>query len=183
MLVIYWNFINYVVFLLTYGRLLSICFDATTLSRQENENKENWIKLNRSKLGKLSKSGIWSDESRETESIFTVVSFPFLNSIEVQSSSETQGQQLVGTIQCPWWKFTLRSSRFDLTVNFHHKHCIVPTKCPWVSEDEIESNFLFLLINKYTKHKLMIIRCQSQRLIWHRSESYNVLQSYNENKN
>ena len=40
-----------------------------------------------------------------------------------------------------------------------------------------------LLINKYTKHKLMIIRCQSQRLIWHRSETYNVLQSYNENKN
>ena len=42
---------------------------------------------------------------------------------------------------------------------------------------------ILLLINKYTKHKLMIIRCQSQRLIWHRSESYNVLQSYNENKN
>ena len=35
-----------------------------------------------------------------------------------------------------------------------------------------------LLINKYTKHKLMIIRCQSQRLIWRRSESYNVLLSY-----
>ena len=40
-----------------------------------------------------------------------------------------------------------------------------------------------LLINKYTKHKLTIIRCQSQRLIWRRSESYNVLLSYNENKN
>ena len=38
-------------------------------------------------------------------------------------------------------------------------------------------------INKYTKHKLTIIRCQSQRLIWRRSESYNVLLSYNENKN
>ena len=36
--------------------------------------------------------------------------------------------------------------------------------------------------NKYTKHKLTIIRCQSQRLIWRRSESYNVLLSYNENK-
>ena len=41
---------------------------------------------------------------------------------------------------------------------------------------------LFLLISKYTKHKLTIIRCQSQRLIWRRSESYNVLLSYNENK-
>ena len=38
-----------------------------------------------------------------------------------------------------------------------------------------------LLINKYTKHELTI-RCQSQRLIWCRSESYNVLLSYNENK-
>ena len=40
-----------------------------------------------------------------------------------------------------------------------------------------------LVINKYTKHKLTIIRCQSQGLIWCRSESYNVLLSYNENKN
>ena len=40
----------------------------------------------------------------------------------------------------------------------------------------------FLLISKYTKHKLTIVRCQSQRLIWRRSESYNVLLSYNENK-
>ena len=40
-----------------------------------------------------------------------------------------------------------------------------------------------LLINKYTNNKLTIIRCQSQRLIWRRSESYNVLLSYNENKN
>ena len=43
-------------------------------------------------------------------------------------------------------------------------------------------NIFSLLINKYTKHKLTIIRCQSQRLIWRRSESYNVLLSYNENK-
>ena len=43
--------------------------------------------------------------------------------------------------------------------------------------------FLSLLINKYTKYKLTIIKCQSQRLIWRRSESYNVLLSYNENKN
>ena len=39
-----------------------------------------------------------------------------------------------------------------------------------------------LLINKYSKHRLTIIRCQSQRLIWRRSESYNVLLSFNENK-
>ena len=40
----------------------------------------------------------------------------------------------------------------------------------------------FHVVSKYTKHKLTIIRCQSQRLIWRRSESYNVLLSYNENK-
>ena len=47
-------------------------------------------------------------------------------------------------------------------------------------------NFIYyfsLLTNKYTEHKLTIIGCQSQRLIWRRSESYNVLLSYNENKN
>ena len=35
--------------------------------------------------------------------------------------------------------FTVRSSdraRLDLTVNFHHEHCIVPTNYPRVSEDE-----------------------------------------------
>ena len=49
----------------------------------------------------------------------------------------------------------------------------------------IKESFAFfsLLINKYTKHKLTIIRCQSQRLIWRWSESCNVLLSYNENKN
>ena len=26
--------------------------------------------------------------------------------------------------------------RLDLTVSFHHEHFIVPTSCPWVSEDE-----------------------------------------------
>ena len=41
-------------------------------------------------------------------------------------SSETQGQ-LVGSIKCSWWKFT---------VNFHHEHSIDPTSCPYVSEDE-----------------------------------------------
>ena len=40
------------------------------------------------------------------------------------SSSETQGQ-LVGSIKCPWWKFTVRSRR----------HFFDPTNCPWVSED------------------------------------------------
>ena len=42
-------------------------------------------------------------------------------------SSETQGQ-LVGTIDSSWWQFTL-------IVNCHHEHPIVPTNCPWVSED------------------------------------------------
>ena len=48
--------------------------------------------------------------------------------------------------------------------------------------DSVKDN-LSLLINKYTKHKLTIIRYQSHRLIWRRSESYNVLLSYNDNKN
>ena len=28
-----------------------------------------------------------------------------------------------------------KTSSLDLKVNFHHEHCIVPTICPWVSED------------------------------------------------
>ena len=38
------------------------------------------------------------------------------------SSLETQGQ-IVGTIQCSWWKSTVRSrlASLDLTVNFHHE--------------------------------------------------------------
>ena len=39
---------------------------------------------------------------------------------------------------------------FDLAVNFHHEHCIVPTICPWVSEDgliQIRKGFLGGLIN------------------------------------
>ena len=28
-----------------------------------------------------------------------------------------------------------RDNRDDLTVNFHHEHSILPTNCPWVSED------------------------------------------------
>ena len=52
------------------------------------------------------------------------------------SSSETQGQ-LVGSINCSRWKFTVRSrrARLDLTLNFHHEQFIDPANCPWVSED------------------------------------------------
>ena len=28
------------------------------------------------------------------------------------------------------------------TVNFHHEHCIVPTDCPWVSEDDVSTTLL-----------------------------------------
>ena len=35
-----------------------------------------------------------------------------------------------GKSKCP-------RARVDLTVNFHHKHFIDPTNCPWVSEDGI----------------------------------------------
>jgi len=61
----------------------------------------------------------------------------------------------------------------------------VPSELPATEHEQIFSlrqKPVYLLINKYTKHKLTIIRCQSQRLIWHRSESYNVLLSYNENR-
>ena len=56
----------------------------------------------------------------------------FFPRIHIKSSSETQGQ-LVGSIKCSWWKFTVRSGR-----NFHHEHFIDPTNCPWVSEDDIK---------------------------------------------
>ena len=71
---------------------------------------------------------------------------------------------------CFWWSVWLPSSHWFV---------------PWDTFLLPSSTFnrpLFLLISKYTKHKLTIIRCQSQRLIWRRSESYNVLLSYNENK-
>ena len=32
--------------------------------------------------------------------------------------------------------FIYLAPRLDLTVSFHHKHFIIPTSCPWVSEDE-----------------------------------------------
>ena len=61
-------------------------------------------------------------------------------------SSETQGQ-LVGSIKCSWWKFSVRSrrARLDLTENFHHEHFIDPTNCPWVSEDVSYLDFLNML--------------------------------------
>ena len=49
-----------------------------------------------------------------------------------QPSLETQGQ-LVRSVQCSWWEFTVRSRRSS--VNSHHEHCIDPNNCPWVSED------------------------------------------------
>ena len=35
-----------------------------------------------------------------------------------------------GKSKCP-------GASLDLTVNFHHEHCIVPTDCSWVSEDAL----------------------------------------------
>ena len=41
----------------------------------------------------------------------------------------------------------------DLTVNFHHEHCIVLTICPWVSEDVImrvtEFNYLGVIFDEH----------------------------------
>ena len=38
-----------------------------------------------------------------------------------------------------FWNWSSKSkcqgAHLDLTVNFHHKHSIVPTNCPWVSKD------------------------------------------------
>ena len=45
---------------------------------------------------------------------------------EKYTSSETQGQ-LVGSIKCSWWKFTVRF--------------INPTNCPWVSKDKKYKQF------------------------------------------
>ena len=45
-------------------------------------------------------------------------------------SSETQGQ-LVRTTECSWWKITVRSRQAVK----QNEHSIVPTSCPWVSED------------------------------------------------
>ena len=69
----------------------------------------------------------------------------------INASSETQGQ-LVGSIKCSWWKFSVRSrrARLDLTENFHHEHFIDPTNCPWVSEDGING---VLLYKEYFREK------------------------------
>ena len=45
-------------------------------------------------------------------------------------SSETQGQS-VRTTECSWWKITVRSRQAVK----QNEHSIVPTSCPWVSED------------------------------------------------
>ena len=45
-------------------------------------------------------------------------------------SSETQGQ-LDRATECSWWKITVRSRQAVK----QNKHSIVPTSCPWVSDD------------------------------------------------
>ena len=43
--------------------------------------------------------------------------------------------------------------KIDLIVNFRHEHSIVPTKCPWVSEDVFSGTLLpsVTLLNRWTK--------------------------------
>ena len=53
-----------------------------------------------------------------------------LQSATEQPSSETQGQ-LIRTTDCSWWKITVRSRQAVK----QNEHSIVPTSCPWVSED------------------------------------------------
>ena len=53
--------------------------------------------------------------------------------MQFTASSETQGQ-LVGTIKCSWWKFSVRSIlQKTLTTNILSTRL---TRGPWVSEDE-----------------------------------------------
>ena len=67
----------------------------------------------------------------ETESTFQCIlkdqeRISAMRIAEKYTSSETQGQ-LVGSIKCSWWKFTVRF--------------INPTNCPWVSKDEKYKQF------------------------------------------
>ena len=48
-------------------------------------------------------------------------------------------RQMQFTKQTFFYHMTIKTS-LDLTINFHHKHSIVPTSCPWVSEDGSERN-------------------------------------------
>ena len=58
-----------------------------------------------------------------------------------------------GKSKCP-------GAHLDLTVNFHHKHSIVPTNCPWVSEDVRELESLVLLSR-------LLVRCVLTRNAGH----------------
>ena len=47
---------------------------------------------------------------------------------------------------------------WGLTVNFHHEHCIVPTICPWVSEDaENEEPFHLKTIKPIIRVEMIIV--------------------------
>ena len=48
-------------------------------------------------------------------------------------------RQMQFTKQTFFYRMTIKTS-LDLTVNFDHEHSIVPTGCPWVSEDGSERN-------------------------------------------
>ena len=44
------------------------------------------------------------------------------------------------------------------TIHFHHKHCIVPTICPWVSEDEDSLQFIRLLRVVFSSEEVITTR-------------------------
>ena len=57
-----------------------------------------------------------------------------------------------GKSNCP-------GARFDLTVNFHHRHFIDPTNCPWVSEDVPR---MTAALNKTSQTRTIVITTQSR---------------------
>ena len=82
------------------------------------------------------------------------------------SSSESQGQ-LVASIKCSWWKFTVRSrrARLDRTVNFHHELFIDPTNCPWVSED-VRLSAVVIFIWRVIYEHFKFEKWSKHRKIW-----------------
>ena len=96
----------------------------------------NWPKLFTALIRALFFGLIHISLTFSERDVGAALSYRDKNHFGASTSSETQGQ-LVGSIKCSWWKFSVRSrrARLDLTENFHHEHFIDPTNCPWVSED------------------------------------------------
>ena len=67
-------------------------------------------------------------ETRESPSCFSSLIGQKSFFWPIRSRQSKRFWNWFGKRKCP-------GASLDLTVNFHHEHCIVPTDCPWVSED------------------------------------------------